>query len=237
MIYPTTTEEHNQRTAYLRRSKSSKGHLREVCQKSAFTLKINAIKQTSRNNPKNQLGLQLDEHWALRCHDRLISENLPEHTVFPNLLARNHIFTSLHVVINSFHEKLMHAGVSHSFAATRKDFWIPQRRSSVRGVLLSCLRCRQYQRGPYRMPAMSPYPRSRIEESRSFHIQGSKIVKTSLCKASQPSATQKVWLHLFTCLTLRAIHLEVPVMPKKIHCHRWKTETDSFQQCFPVQSS
>ena len=103
----------------------------------------------------------------------------------------------------------MHAGVSHSFAATRKDFWIPQRRSSVRGVLLSCLRCRQYQRGPYRMPAMSPYPRSRIEESRSFHIQGSKIVKTSLCKASQPSATQKVWLHLFTCLTLRAIHLEV----------------------------
>ena len=24
-------------------------------------------------------------------------------------------------------------------------------------------------------------------------------------------------------------------MPKKIHCHTWKTETDNFRQCFPVK--
>ena len=102
-------------------------------QKSAFTPEVNAVKENSRNNLKNQLGLQLDENRVLRCHGRLISENLPEHTVFPNLLPRNHVFTSL--VIKSFHEKMMYAGVSHTLAAIRREFWIPQGRSSVRRVV------------------------------------------------------------------------------------------------------
>ena len=139
-------------------------------QKSAFTPEINAVKQNSRNNLKNQLDLQFDEHGVRRCHGRLISENLPEDTAFPKLLPRNHVFTSL--VINSFHEKLMHAGVSHTLAAIRREYWIPQGRSSVRRVLLNCLRCRRHQGGPYRMPAMAPYPRSRIEESPPFTYTG-----------------------------------------------------------------
>lgn len=159
-------------------------------QKSVFTPEINAVKQNSRNNLTNQLGLQLDEHGVLRCHGRLISENLPEHTAFPKLLPKNHDFTSL--VINSFHEKLMHAGVSHTLAATRREFWIPQGRSSVRRVLLKCLRCRRYQGGPYRMPAMAPYPRSRIEESPPFTYTGLDYLGPLYVKVSQPSATQKV---------------------------------------------
>ena len=74
-------------------------------QKSAFTREINAVKENSRENLQNQFGLQLDENGVLRCHGRLISENLPQHTVFPKLLPRNHVFTSL--VIKSFHENLM----------------------------------------------------------------------------------------------------------------------------------
>lgn len=109
-------------------------------QKSASTPEINAVKENSRNNLKNQLALQLDENGVLRCHGRLITENLPEYTVFPKLLPRNHVFTSL--VIKSFHEKLMHAGVSHTLAAIRREFWIPQGRLSVRRVLLNCLRYR-----------------------------------------------------------------------------------------------
>ena len=75
---------------------------------------------------KNQLGLRFDEHEVLRCHGRLTSESLTEHAAFPKLHPRNHVFTSL--VINGFHEKLMHAGVSHTLAAIRREFWIPQGR-------------------------------------------------------------------------------------------------------------
>jgi len=99
--------------------------LEKYVQKSAFTPEINAVKDNSRNNLKIQLGLQLDENRVLRCHGRLISENLQEHTVFPKLLPRNHVFTSL--IVKSFHEKLMHAGVSHTLAAIRREFWIQGR--------------------------------------------------------------------------------------------------------------
>ena len=103
----------------------------------------------------------------------------------------------------------MHAGVSHTLAAIRREFWIPQGRSSVRKVLLNCLGCRRHQGGPCRMPAMAPYPRSRIEESPPFTYTGLDYVGPLYVKVSQPSAPRKVWLCLFTCLAVRAIHLEV----------------------------
>ena len=137
-------------------------------QNSSFSLEINAINNT-RNNLKNQLGLKMDENGILHCHGRLTRENLPESTVFPKLLPKNHAFTSL--LINSFHEKLMHAGVSHTLSAIRREFWIPQGRATVRKVLLNCRRCRRHQGGPYKMPQMAPYPPSRIESPHPLHIQ------------------------------------------------------------------
>ena len=59
------------------------------------------------------------------------------------------------------------------------------------------------------MPAMAPYPRSRIEESPPFTYTGFDYLGPLYVKVSQPSATQKVWLCLLTCLAVRAIHLEV----------------------------
>ena len=81
-------------------------------QNSGFSSEINAVKKNTKNNLKDQLGLQLDQNRILRCHGRMIRENLPESSIFPKLLPKNHAFTSL--LINSFHEKLMHAGVSHT---------------------------------------------------------------------------------------------------------------------------
>ena len=107
-------------------------------QNSSFSLEINAIENNTRNNLKKQLGLKMDENGILHCHGRLIRENLPESTVFPKLLPKNHAFTSL--IINSFHEKLMHAGVSHTLSAIRREFWFPQGRATVRKVLLNCRR-------------------------------------------------------------------------------------------------
>ena len=58
------------------------------------------------------------------------------------------------------------------------------------------------------MSAMAPYPRSRIEESPPFTYTGLDYLGPYV-NVSQPSATQKVWLCLYTCLAIRAIHLEV----------------------------
>ncbi|KAL9958393.1 hypothetical protein ACROYT_G035399 [Oculina patagonica] len=176
-------------------------------QNSSFASEIKAIKNNTRNNLKSQLGLKVDENGILRCHDRLIRENLPESTFYPKLLPKNHAFTSL--VINSFHEKLMHAGVSHTLSAIRREFWIPQGRATVRKVLLNCRRCRRHQGGPYRMPQMAPYPVSRIEESSPFTYTGLDYLGPLYVKMNGQSATQKVWVCLFTCLAVRVVHLEI----------------------------
>ena len=172
---------------------------------SGFSSAINAVQKNTKNNLKDQLGLQLDQNRILRCHGRMIRENLPETVIFPKLLPKNHAFTSL--LINSFHEKLMHAGVSHTLSAIRREFWIPQGRSTVRNVLLNCRRCRRHQGGPYKMPRMAPYPPSRIEEFSPFTYTGLDYFGPLYIKVN--GVTQKVWVCLFTCLAVRAVHLEV----------------------------
>ena len=59
------------------------------------------------------------------------------------------------------------------------------------------------------MPAMAPYPRSRIQESPPFTYTTLDYLGPLYVKVGQPSATQKVWLCLFTCLAVRATHLEI----------------------------
>jgi hypothetical protein len=66
----------------------------------------------------------------------------------------------------------MYAGVSPTLSAIRKEFWIPQGRSTVKKVLLNCRACKRHQGGPYRTPQMAPYPRSRIEDSSPFTYTG-----------------------------------------------------------------
>ncbi len=55
-------------------------------QNSSFASEIKAIKNKARNNLKSQLGLKIDENGILRCHGRLIRENLPESTFYPKFL-------------------------------------------------------------------------------------------------------------------------------------------------------
>ena len=128
---------------YGKTCRSSVSRLSAVCWSTVGRLSANRRPRVDQQSANRFLG---------SSSSRLISENLPQHTVFPKLLPRNHVFTSL--VIKSFHKKLMY---TYTLAAIRREFWIQQGRSSVRGVLLNCLRCRQHQGGPYRTPTMASY--------------------------------------------------------------------------------
>ena len=58
-------------------------------QKSNFDSEIHANKSNKRNNSKVQLGLEMDENGLLRCHRSLVSDNLPQNTVYPKLRPKN----------------------------------------------------------------------------------------------------------------------------------------------------
>ena len=59
------------------------------------------------------------------------------------------------------------------------------------------------------MPHMAPYPPSRIEESAPFSFTGLDYLGPLYVKVNGESATRKVWVCLFTCLAVRAVHLEL----------------------------
>ena len=47
----------------------------QYVQKTSIASEMNSIKNDTRNNLKNQLGLRIDENGILQCHGRVISDN------------------------------------------------------------------------------------------------------------------------------------------------------------------
>ena len=158
------------------------------------------------NGLQKQLGLKTDEDGLLRCHGRLVHANLPLDAKHPILLPRTSHFA--HLVIRDTHEKLFHGGVSHTLANVRLRYWIPQGRAAVRQVLRSCTLCKRYDGRPFSLPPMPPLPPQRILQSDPFRFVGIDYLGPLLIREDRTSPPVKMWVALFTCLVVRAIHLE-----------------------------
>lgn len=154
----------------------------------------------------SQLNPELDPDGIIRCHSRLTNADLPQETILPILLPRKERFIQL--MIEDTHRKLFHTGVNHTLSHIRRKYWIPQGRAEIKFVLRRCRTCRKHQGGPYRMPAMSPWPRDKLTRSVPFQKTGLDYFGPLYVK--QPDGSQKkVWVCLFTCVVVRAIHLEI----------------------------
>ncbi|XP_066926074.1 uncharacterized protein [Clytia hemisphaerica] len=154
----------------------------------------------------NPLNLQLDANGIIRCHSRLSNADWPLEMIHPILLPRGERFVQL--MIEDTHKRLFHSGVNHTLAEMRKQYWIPQGRAEIKHVLRRCKICRKHQGGPYKMPDMSPYPRSKLTRSTPFKTTGLDYFGPLKVKQADGS-TQKVWVCLFTCVVVRASHLEI----------------------------
>ena len=104
------------------------------------------------------------------------------------------------------HERLIHAGIAHTLAQIREEYWIPQGRVEVRSVLTRCLICRRHEGPSFHLPHMPPWPRERVSQSDPFRFVGLDYLGPVYVKAHDDF--NKIWICLFTCLSVRAIHLE-----------------------------
>ena len=80
-------------------------------------------------------------------------------------------------------------------------------RATVKKVLRHCRICRKYEGGPFRLSAMAPWPRERVSKATPFTYTGLDYL--GLLYIKEKAETSKVWICLFTCLTVCAIHLEI----------------------------
>ena len=182
-----------------------------------------AVEKCPQKDVKNRLmdllklAPYVDETGLLRVGGRLQNSSLPEHMIHPIVLPRRHQVTRL--IIEEIHDKNHHFG-GPSFVLNHlvQRFWIQL--STVKFYLDRCLPCIHI-RAQTGSQVMAPLPAARVTVGKHpFDSTGVDYFGPVLVKVKRSSV--KRWIALFTCLSIRAIHLEV------VHT----LETSSFLQAF-----
>lgn len=134
-----------------------------------------------------------------------LSAYVPYEMKFPVILPQNSTIT--HLIADWFHRRYQHANRETVVNEMRQRYHIPQMRALVAKAAKNCMRCRIWKATP-KSPAMAPLPKVRLTPFvRPFTFVGLDYFGPILVK--QGRSNVKRWIALFTCLSIRAVHLEV----------------------------
>lgn len=103
------------------------------------------------------------------------------------------------------HIKLKHAGVDTIINEVRKEYWVISLRRVAKEVVKECMNCQRVLAKPCNQEG-APLPKDRITQRNPFKITGVDYAGP-LYVNDQPES--KLYICLFTCATIRAVHLEV----------------------------
>ena len=156
---------------------------------------------------KRQFDLYLDADSFWRCRGRLSNASVPYSTRHPILLLKGHHFTKL--IVRRAHERVLHDGVKETLAEIRSKFWIVKGRSFVRQLLHRCVCCRRFEGKSYGAPPPPPLPSFRVNEQPPFTYTGVDFAGPLYIKHREDTQSQKVWICLYTCCVVRAVHLDL----------------------------
>ena len=184
---------------------SRKSWIRYIQQHDAEKLKD--AKLNKKDSQIRQLGLALDGDGIIRCHGRLTQKTrvLGENEVYPIYIPNKCYFGEL--LIRYYHNKLLHSGTAHTLSRLRNEFWIPMGRRMVHSVIMKCCNCRRFQDGPFKMPDIMTWPAKKVTRSPPFTYTGLDYLGPLYVKSKK--GKKKVWVSLFTCIVVRAIHLKI----------------------------
>ena len=145
---------------------------------------------------------------------RLTNANIKHQAKHPWILPNNHHVTKL--IIEYYHHQFGHSGCERILAELRQRYWIVKGRVAVKRILRHCIACRK-RKAPPETQMMADLPDDRVSHGAApFSTVGVDFFGPLMVKRARSEL--KRYGCLFTCLTTRAIHIEV--------CH--SLETDSF---------
>jgi len=168
-------------------------------------------KKSARSGPApslvKSLNLFLDENAVLRCKGRISKCMRFDYDLCnPVLLPKDCFFTSL--IIRYFHNKCSHLGVSSTLNCVRNEgFWIVCGRSSVSKVLNKCSTCKRFNAVPFRYPKRTDFLADRVNFVHPFKHVGVDFTGFLTVKFGDDKV--KMYLLIFTCLNIRAVHIEL----------------------------
>ena len=104
----------------------------------------------------------------------------------------------------------MHDGVRETLNLLRQKYWIPRARELVKSVLRKCIPCQRVEGLPFSTTFCPDLPQIRVDDQPPFMNTGLDFAGPLkvLDKASK-DGEEKYYVCLFTCMSTRAIHLEL----------------------------
>lgn len=149
-------------------------------------------------------SLYTDTAGVCRSKGRIDKSKLQESTLNPIYLPDSPL---ARLMIRHWHVKTCHASSHNLLALLRQQFWIPRGRRVVATALRCCMRCRRQTAVPFKAPPMPQLPSPRVTISAPFTHIGVDLFGPF--NVWQGSVVVKVYGAIFTCLTVRAVHIEV----------------------------
>ncbi|XP_049292260.1 uncharacterized protein LOC125768526 isoform X2 [Anopheles funestus] len=198
----------------LRRAEQS---LWKIAQNEAYPDEIAELRKTkgepegrhhvvSKSSPIYKKWPFMDEDGILRMRGRVAASSYTNYEAkYPVLLPKHNHITFL--VVGWYHIQYRHANRETVVNEIRQRFDIPHLRALVKKVTDVCAYCKVMRATP-RTPPMAPLPKMRLAAfDKPFKYTGLDYFGPVLVRVGRANA--KRWIALFTCLTVRAVHLEV----------------------------
>ncbi|XP_071832390.1 uncharacterized protein [Apostichopus japonicus] len=141
----------------------------------------------------------------MRVGGRLRKASIPLNAKHQMILPKDHHVSKL--IIRHIHQLVGHQGRNHVLAELRQKYWIIHAGSMIRSLLKRCIQCRKYlaRTGKQKMADLPAY-RLRPDEG-VFSRTG--VDYFGPFEIKQGRTLKKRYGVMFTCLSSRAVHIEV----------------------------
>ena len=195
------------------------------CQRNYFNNEYKSLsngKFISKDSKLIGLNPFIDKDGIMRSNSRLaLSENLSYDVKYPVIMPKSGWISKL--LVRSYHEDYGHTrGVNHILSEISQRYWLICGREIIRSVESDCYYCKR-KKVKNSHQIMAPLPTCRTEVSLKAFDKISIDYAGPFCTMQGRGKTRaKRYLCLFTCLGVRAIHLELS----------YDLDTDSFLNAF-----
>ena len=154
------------------------------------------------------LNLFVDTEGIIRSEGRIGKSTMYEYEVLkPILLGKDHYLTEL--IIMDCHKRCKHLGIQTTLNKVRiSGFWVPKARQMVKKVLSQCIACQKINNLTFKYPKVTNLPKHRVNLVKPFMHTGIDYTGHVWVKGENGN-NYKMFLLIFTCLSIRAIHIEV----------------------------
>ena len=141
----------------------------------------------------------------IRVGGRLTRSDLPFDVKHPVLLPKDSVITKL--ILHEVHQSVGHMGKNFMLANLRQRYWIIGASSAIKTMVSKCIQCRRYQ-APVEQQKMASLPVDRlVADEPPFSRVGMDFFGPFEVK--QGRRVVKRYGVVFTCLAIRAVHLEL----------------------------